>query len=295
MTNKKEKCGKWKIWLIRFSLVCNILGIISLGYVGYVKRNQITEKLYKLFPAKTSQVQLEAMNHTFVPQFTDFYAGSGEKAFNFLIIGNSLSSHEPQADIGWNYAAGMAATSIEKDYAHLILYKLKERLPNYKINMRIAQFAAFERNPNSLDLQKIDSLVSFMPKIVIFQLSENLTVKKDGKIFQEKYIELIKRCKNGNNVETILTTSFWANKDKNNIAENVALQTNSYLVDLSHLPQIDSEMYAKNESNYSGNKSEWKVEGIGMHPGDLGMEKIAQEILITINAILSSKDYGITK
>ena len=71
------------------------------------------------------------------------------------------------------------------------------------------------------------------------------------------------------------------------IIEKVALSTNSYLVDLSHLPLLEPENYAKNEKNYNGNKTVWKVDGIGIHPGDLGMENISNQIFLTINAAFS--------
>ena len=70
----------------------------------------------------------------------------------------------------------------------------------------------------------------------------------------------------------------------------MALSTNSYLVDLSHLPLLESENYAKDEKKYPGDKSVWKVNGIGNHPGDFGMKNIANQIFIIINAIISDKN-----
>ena len=83
---------------------------------------------------------------------------------------------------------------------------------------------------------------------------------------------------------TICTTPFFPSLPKNEIVEKVALSTNSYLVDLSHLPLLNTENYAKVEKNYLGDKSVWKVGGIGIHPGDIGMKNIAEQIFITVNA-----------
>ena len=66
--------------------------------------------------------------------------------------------------------------------------------------------------------------------------------------------------------------------------EQVALETKSYVADLSHLPLLESQNYAKDEANYAGDKSVWKVSGIGIHPGDYGMKNIAQQLFIIINA-----------
>jgi hypothetical protein len=56
------------------------------------------------------------------------------------------------------------------------------------------------------------------------------------------------------------------------------------MVDLSHLSLLDNENFAKDEKNYQGDKSLWYVDGIGIHPGDKGMENISNQLFITINA-----------
>jgi len=66
-------------------------------------------------------------------------------------------------------------------------------------------------------------------------------------LFEDKYIDLINCFKNTNNPLIICTTPFFPSLQKNKVIEKVALLTNSYLVDLSHLPLLESENYAKNE------------------------------------------------
>ena len=103
-------------------------------------------------------------------------------------------------------------------------------------------------------------------------------------LFEQKYIELINCFKKKGNPLMICTTPFFPSLQKNKIIEKVALSTNINMVDLSHLPLLESENYAKDEKKYLGDKSVWKVDGIGIHPGDIGMENIANQLFITINA-----------
>jgi hypothetical protein len=53
---------------------------------------------------------------------------------------------------------------------------------------------------------------------------------------------------------------------------------------------LDNENYSKNENNYAGDRNIWKVDGIGLHPGDYGMRNIAQQVFIVINASVAEND-----
>ena len=44
-----------------------------------------------------------------------------------LFVGNSLTSHGPKADIDWHGNWGMAATSLDKDYVHVVTKALALR------------------------------------------------------------------------------------------------------------------------------------------------------------------------
>lgn len=277
---------QFKVVLI-FSLVINIILIGIIGYVGYTKRVRIKEKISTLLTKETvvKDSQLQAMNNVFIPSFVDTCNNKTGESFKILVIGNSLSMHGIAKDIGWNHFSGMAATSIEKDYVHLLFKDIEKKLPKNKICLRICNFASFERNPNDFQLKNIDSLINYRPDLIVFQIGENVAIQNLS-LFEEKYIELIDYFKIKGNPQTICTTPFFPSLQKNETVENVALSTNSYLVDLSHLPLLNSENYAKDEKNYLGDKSVWKVGGIGIHPGDIGMGNIAKQIFITINATI---------
>ena len=60
-----------------------------------------------------------------------------------LFVGNSITKHSPKADIGWYNDCGMAASSVEKDYVHLLVKKVMQYDPN--VSYGIAQVAQYER------------------------------------------------------------------------------------------------------------------------------------------------------
>jgi len=85
------------------------------------------------------------------------------------------------------------------------------------------------------------------------------------------------------------TTTFFPSQSKSEIIKRVALQTNSFLADMSYLVLMDETNYAKNVKEYSADKSIWKVGGIGAHPGDIGIKNISMQIFLNLNASFNLK------
>lgn len=274
--------------LVATNIITATLFVLIFFKEGYPKRllSKLKHQETNIEQTGATQQQLAAMNNTFHPTYTDFSIGNSKKLFKILILGNSLTTHPVAENIGWTHQSGMAATNIKKDYVHLLLAKLANRLPNKKIIFRVANFADFERNPNNLLPHSIDSLSDFKPDIIVFQLGEN--VKEENiHLFQNKYSELITTFKKSGNPTTVCTTPFFPSLSKNYMVDSVAIKTHSFEVDLSNLVLIDRDNYAINESNYQGDKTKWKVSGIGMHPGDKGMQNIAEKLFIAVNGIIT--------
>ncbi|MEN8158323.1 MAG: hypothetical protein ABFS10_15325 [Bacteroidota bacterium] len=230
---------------------------------------------------------LSPMNRVAMELYVDFTNSVDGEEFQILLVGNSLTLHGVAEDIGWFMECGMAASAVEKDYAHLLFRKLEKLMPDRRIHMRLSNSASFEREFESFDLGTVDKIMEgFNPDFILFQLGENVAWDADRELFSRKYTAFIKRFTRGNKTVTLCTTPFFPTAWKSEVHREVALQTNSFLVDLSSLPLLDEENYAKNEKDYPGSREAWKVEGIGVHPGDYGMENIAELIFITINALV---------
>ncbi|MEO5892235.1 MAG: hypothetical protein ABIQ31_18455 [Ferruginibacter sp.] len=279
-----------KLLVITNVLTATLLGffLIKENYSKPVSNDSNTAIIKKATTADKviSEKELSAMNNNFHPVYEDFSTGNSTASFRVLVLGNSLSIHPALESIGWSHKSGMAASKISEDYVHILLAKVSAKLPGKKIIFRVANFADFERHPNSLSQTTIDSLILYKPDMAIFQLGEN--VNEEGlPLFQSKYIDLIKSLQSGRPLPVICTTPFFPSLIKNKMVDSVTAKTNSFLVDISHLPLLDSTNYAKNEAGYKGNREKWTVTGIGMHPGDKGMRNIAEQIFIAINGIIS--------
>ena len=91
---------------------------------------------------------MEKFQENIVPAFNqnkgDVFLYDNELAkLKILFVGNSITKHAPKADIGWYNDCGMAASSADKDYVHLLVKKLMKYDEN--VSYGIAQVAQYER------------------------------------------------------------------------------------------------------------------------------------------------------
>ena len=56
-----------------------------------------------------------------------FIYNNPNSKLRILFVGNSITKHAPKPSIGWNRDCGMAASSIEHDYVHLIVKKIMDQ------------------------------------------------------------------------------------------------------------------------------------------------------------------------
>jgi hypothetical protein len=261
---------------LKISLVCNVLFIVVFLFIAYYKRDRIVFYANKyLTPNKLEKDIASVYNPE--PYQTDINFINVEKyprKIKVAIMGNSLSLIKD-----WKQGAGLTASDAEHDYIHLLLNKISET-KQYGIEFIIINIAEFERGYNDFNYARLEEIKDFNADIVIFQIGENVStedITENGEIFKEKYINLIKYF----NIEkTIICLPFWPQKDKLRIITDVALITNTYLVDLSHLGSgIEPLNFAKAENKYEN-------AGVGMYPGDYGMNSIANILYITMNKLI---------
>lgn len=60
-----------------------------------------------------------------------------------LFVGNSITKHAPKPDMGWYNDCGMAASSVDNDYVHILMKRILEIHPN--ASFAILQVADYER------------------------------------------------------------------------------------------------------------------------------------------------------
>ena len=272
---------KRKISKVLIASIClNAIMLLMLCGVAYYKREGIKNRIVKIFTPKNHKIEqlaIEMNQEVYNPIFGRI--GTSDKVIKIAFIGNSLTLHGVSENIGWTHESGMAASSLENDYVHRVIEKISTS-KNISVEYGLINTADFERNFINFDNSRLSKLLEFSPDYVIFQQGENVSsndIKKQYKLYVEKYSDLIK---NFDNSTKIVCLPFWYDKDKISVITEVAIKTNSFLVDLSHLGGgLDNRNYAISEVKYSH-------KGVGLHPGDFGMENISDNIFSVFNALI---------
>lgn len=194
---------------------------------------------------------------------------------NILVLGNSITIHPPNPSVGWYGNYGMAASSKEKDYIHLISSKINH-------NVIPVNISAWEGSHRTFALSNYDEHFRTAPDLVIIRLGENVS---DGSGFDKSLQELINYIKSKAPKSKILMTGvFWTNEPINNVLKSVA-ETNE--IPFIPLSQFDTKenISAIGEYATSEDGSKYKItnQGVANHPGDIGMKNIADTLIKKID------------
>ena len=191
-----------------------------------------------------------------------------------LFVGNSLTSHGPKADIDWHGNWGMAATSEDKDYVHVVTKALAVK-HGAKPTIMVKNVADFERAHVGYDIAgKFADAAAFKADLVILCIGENVAALKTPEAqakYQEQVAALLKTLKSNPKAQVIVRSSFWANIVKDTAMRQACEAVGGTFVDISAL--------SKDEKNYARSERPYKHAGVAYHPGDRGMAAIAEEIV----------------
>lgn len=199
-----------------------------------------------------------------------------KSTFNYLALGNSITVH-PLSEYWWN-EIGMAASNEEHDYYHIVLHYLQNKygaVTSYVYNFAVWEEQSHDRSEAILLIDKyLDSHLD----LITIQLSENAN---DLETFTEDYKELIKyihdRCPKA---QIIMIDDFWDDK-KSMLKKNIARNCNINFVDLSKIRDDIQYQSFIGASVLGQDGSIHYVDhaGVAKHPGDYGMDYIAQRVI----------------
>ncbi len=184
-----------------------------------------------------------------------------DEELKLLVLGNSISS-------------GVIVKNIQDDYVNVLIRKISAKQNNRLVRAKVYNLANFERQYKHYDYNILKPLVDYKPDIIIFQLGENY-VGGDDDLYFQCFVKLINYF--GSDNLKIVTSPYWGKRRKNKLNEKAALVTNSFYVDISNLFAYDK----KTRADY---KKKFDNEALGMHPGEYGMQRIAESIFVLINA-----------
>ena len=122
------------------------------------------------------QKKLESLNNVAsenqVSQYVTFDGVNGGTP-RIMFIGNSITRHAPKPDIGWYGNWGMAASSKEKDFVHLVMAEIQKSHPNSEFC--IVQASIWEINYKNCDYDAyFREAASFKPDIIMCAISGNI-------------------------------------------------------------------------------------------------------------------------
>jgi len=270
--------------LLVLSIILNVvlLGILCFG--AYYKRDSVIRYVNSFYSTIFSRdkslenILLEFNQEPYQTNIKYKNIEQFEEKIKLAILGNSISLHGIVEGL-WEYESGMAASDLEHDYIHILLNKISEE-KQCGIEYIVINISDFERDFENFDTNRLEIVREFNPEIIIFQIGENISTEMlriKGETFVKNYLSLIEYC---NSKETIVCLPFWPVKEKLKLITEVALKAGVYIVDLSHLGSgIEPLNFASAEKKYTH-------VGVGAHPGNYGMENIANVIYITINKII---------
>jgi hypothetical protein len=191
-----------------------------------------------------------------------------------LFVGNSITRHGPKEDIGWVGNWGMAASVEAKDYVHLVTKAITEKSGKAP-EVMIKGGAEFERSYANYDTAvKMKDAADFAANLLIVAIGENvpgLKSAEEKQKFQDRVTELLRVLKAGRHPTLVVRSSFWANEAKDDALKKACAEAGGIFVDISALD--------KNEQNYARSERPYKHEGVARHPGDQGMQAIADALL----------------
>lgn len=191
-----------------------------------------------------------------------------------LILGNSITIHPPSPAIGWYGNWGMAASSKDKDFVHLIGTALGSRIDP----VNLSEWEALGIN---YDLAKLNQYFTKQPDLIIIRLGENIRNHANLKQAFKNLIAYVK--KQNPNAKLIITGRFWKNVEIENILSQCATEDHIAFVNLDQL-EIGENVSFLGASIIGEDGLPHPVtdQGIANHPGDLGMRRIADCILAEI-------------
>lgn len=194
---------------------------------------------------------------------------------NLLFIGNSITKHGKCSY--WPGVWGMAASSAEKDYVHLLVDKLRKS--GQHVEYADINFFKWEIMDHDRDevLPLLDDLLDKSYDYIIVQLGENISsvANLEGD-FRSLLTYLQKSCLKEN---ILVCSSFFQKDDVDNIKRNICSRGGGQYVSFEDIRCIAPYIAGENIEIKLDNKIfHINHTGVAIHPGDKGMEIYAERL-----------------
>ncbi|NDO20286.1 SGNH/GDSL hydrolase family protein [Lachnospiraceae bacterium MD329] len=229
---------------------------------------------------------------TLIPLCNAVSPVDGQEPINLLIMGNSITYHGAAPSIGWLGNWGMAATSAEQDYSHLLAAKARTLVP---VNLKIHGIGDFERY--FYDFSQIEGsahkdAISFEPDIIICTIGANIKQThledEDGnqtdEVFDKShYKNIIDYFNPSGKAKIIVGNTIFTSEDAKAQIKAYAEENGAPYVEMGDLTadeylgtaHQDAPCFAENVTN-----------GVLIHPGNKGMAVMADRLWVPLQAAI---------
>lgn len=190
-----------------------------------------------------------------------------------LILGNSVALHGSAPQIGWTGNWGMAASSRDKDFAHVLhsqLCKTSQGEPQ----MLVRNIADFERKQTDFDFDVgLKESLEFEADIVIVAIGANapaLETEDAKQRYRTAFERLLSRLQEKKPTALVVRGEFWPDPEKEKIMREVCEKAGGTYVPL---PNLNND-----PANLGSADQKFENAAVAGHPGDHGMRLIADEL-----------------
>ena len=201
--------------------------------------------------------------------------GEPEAPVRLLILGNSITWHRPKADIGWEGDWGMAASSREKDYIHLLADKIAK--DGLSVNIRVHQVVSWERNfLDTEELKPFEEDRDFGADVLLWRIGENVKKTACAEDFYEGAVRLLQQISPR---AVLFTDCFWHHPVADDVIYRLASERGETCIPLNDLGTDEGMMAV----------GLFEHHGVSIHPGDEGMVAIADRIYNVLKPMLKGE------
>lgn len=198
---------------------------------------------------------------------------------NLLIMGNSLVFGFGNASKTIQF--GMAATRAEYDYANRFIAYTQAKNPNLVSNKLYS--SPFEHSATLEAAQTFlnDNTAYWNENVdmVIVQMGDNVNTAEKRTVFAESFPMLIEKIKEQSPNAVIIVVGIWFNNSTVfNIMKSTAEQNGCIFVDIRSIRNSDTEGELGATVYFDDGTTTTVTEARKTHPGNLGMERIAEAI-----------------
>lgn len=198
-----------------------------------------------------------------------------DNGFNYLAIGNSIALS------GGLWNRGMAASDIEHDYFHIVSSYIKAR--NDEFMGLVHNFSVWERyGYRDETLPYLDHYLSPKLDLITIQLAENAV---DLTTYEEDYESLINYIKGKAPKARILVIGdFWTRDNRNDLKIKAVNATGVEFISLEGIADNNDYYCGMGTVIFrkDGKKHIVEHRGVAIHPGDKGMQAIANRIILAL-------------